>query len=285
MQKTIARVLNKFRILYAFNTYITNSVNGTTVKQLIDYESDVELLHVLFIPDLWMIDVFTKLFSLKEGCFMDVGTNIGHTLAKVKSIDRDKEYIGFEPNPVCVAYMQKFIKLNRYKNVTLFPVAIFSEDAVLPMYNYEHDAVGAASTLIDNLRPNDKIYQTFYVPAYKFETIQKQLRLNDVSILKIDVEGAELEVLESLYHLIEQKRPFIVIEILPIYSADNIKRIDRIKKIEKITKDLKYSMVRIIKNKNNIQQYMPINSIEIHSNIEWSDYILCPDETLSSVTG
>jgi tRNA G46 methylase TrmB len=81
----------------------------------------------------WMVELLGKLLREQRGAFIDVGVNVGQTLVKVKALDQDREYIGFEPNPVCVFYVQELIKANKFKNCTLFPVGLFTEDRILSL--------------------------------------------------------------------------------------------------------------------------------------------------------
>ena len=75
------------------------------------------------------------------------------------------------------------------------------------------------------------------------------MNLEKIDLIKIDVEGAELEVLESIKNLIKKHKPFIIIEILPVYSKENKSRLDRLKKIELLIDEFSYHIHLIRKNK------------------------------------
>jgi len=49
-----------------------------------------------------MIDLLKKILLLKDGVFIDIGMNLGQTLIKLKCVDPNIRYFGFEPNPGCV---------------------------------------------------------------------------------------------------------------------------------------------------------------------------------------
>ena len=51
----------------------------------------------------------------------------------------------------------------------------------------------------------------------------EELGLDDVGILKVDVEGAEADVLDGLERTVRRHRPYVLIEILP-YTVDPIGR-------------------------------------------------------------
>ncbi|MCP4828081.1 MAG: hypothetical protein GY889_04320, partial [Proteobacteria bacterium] len=69
----------------------------------------------------WMLQNLIQIESESEGCFVDVGVNLGQTLLAVKSIRADWDYIGFEPNPYCVFYTMNLVKLNALEGCTVFP--------------------------------------------------------------------------------------------------------------------------------------------------------------------
>ncbi len=60
----------------------------------------------------WMDAAYSAALNSKKGIFIDVGANTGQTLLKVLSFDRDREYLGFEPQLDCCYFIEKFIKEN-----------------------------------------------------------------------------------------------------------------------------------------------------------------------------
>jgi hypothetical protein len=115
--------------------------------------------------------------------------------------------------------------------------------------------------------------------VFEFGKIKQMLSIKDISIIKIDVEGAELEVLESLYKTISNFRPFIIIEILPAYNKQNKQRIDRQNKIEVICRKLDYAICRVIKNRNmKFKKLEKLDEIGIHSDLNKCDYVLAPKD-------
>jgi len=148
------------------------------------------------------------------------------------------------------------------------------------MLNFIHDGnTDAAASLIENFRPSMKIIKSIRVPVFEFNKIATSLDLEAISIIKIDVEGAELEVLRSLCDTITFHKPIILLEILPIYNATNTLRISRQEKTEELISDLNYSLFKIIKNNDDsycgLEQ---IKAIGIHSDISKCDYVLMPNE-------
>src|SRR5580698_2194129 len=72
----------------------------------------------------WMTETLKCLRPIFNGHFVDVGVNIGQTLIKAYAVFEDIHYIGFEPNPSCVHYVQELIKINELKNFHIFPMGV-----------------------------------------------------------------------------------------------------------------------------------------------------------------
>ncbi len=267
-------VLNKFNLLDINKTIL---INGKKVKIPI-----IRKIGFVVSSELWMIPIIEKIISFKKGSFIDIGVNLGQTLIKVKSIETDIKYIGFEPNPVCVFYVRELIKVNGFKNCYIVPVGISNENKLVELNFYVSDTDSAA-TIIKDYR-DQKISHKLYVPVYDFENLRSLLQIDNISIIKIDVEGAELEVIESLKKSLSEQRPLILCEILPVYSNKNTFRKSRQEQIEKILKDLNYTIYRVEKSNNDeFKNLLEIEEIGVHSDLKLCDYLFIPSEIKSSV--
>jgi hypothetical protein len=97
-----------------------------------------------------------------------------------------------------------------------------------------------------------------------------------MSILKIDVEGAEYEILSGLKVEIKKNEPIIFIEILPVYSREHPNRLFRQQKIEELVSELNYFMYKIWLRNNSLECLEKIDQIGINSDINQCDYIFVP---------
>jgi FkbM family methyltransferase len=157
-------------------------------------------------------------FARLPGSFLDVGVNLGQTLVKVKTIDRDRRYIGFEPNPSCCHYASRLIELNRFTDCTLVPVGLHESAGVLPLHlRFGDDDPTATMAFEPGLLD---VATTRCVAVSRGDDVLAALDVEAIALLKIDVEGVELEVLRGLSGTIERLQPVIVCEILPERDAD-----------------------------------------------------------------
>ena len=130
----------------------------------------------------------------------------------------------------------------------------------------------SSATIIENFRPLSPPDHFIFVPVFDPHLVSRFLPTNSSPILKIDVEGAELEVLLGLREWIQSYHPLILLEILPVYTAENQSRLERQHKIEELLHASNYKIARIKKKKKIGLEW--IDTIGIHSRIEDCDYLL-----------
>ena len=280
VKKLIYRVLSPI-ILDRVNLTLCVVLNGKVVK--IPTIGRIGYNH-LQLEDAWMIDLLEMLFPMRDGTFVDIGANLGQALIKAKCIEPTIRYVGFEPNPVCVHYTRTLIKQNRFKNCSVVSAGISVENGVLPLSCFDSET-SQDGTIIEGLRSQEVKHQ-FLVAVERFEYVYDKLNLGKLSVVKIDVEGAELEVIQGMEPLLETDRPFIVCEILPVGCVENASGIARQEQVERIIKAHRYCMCRIGKKKNgHLAGLTRIETIGVHADVSLRDYLFVPDELVDRVFG
>lgn len=259
------------RVRQKFNWEYTYYLNGTKVKGLKIYSAKTENSEV------WMGQLLGILLKQKEGTFLDVGVNIGQTLMQVKSLEAKRNYIGFEPNPSCNSFVEELIRINQFANVKLVPVGLFTEDTLLELDLYYDDITNSGGSVVKDYWAfnNKKPHRTLIVPLMSISTVNKFVPIKNVGIVKIDVEGAELEVLQSMTQVLSSDKPIVVIEILSAYSSENKLRVDRQNEILKLTKQLDYSIFRIIEDKTaNLKGLQEVHLFDPNFDRNLCNYVL-----------
>lgn len=274
MKKIIFRALSKFKIEKYFNLEIKKE--GITIPVLagLGYGN-------VYGTEKWMSSILKTILNSSKGCFVDVGVNIGQTLIKVKSIDRNIDYIGFEPNPICVFYAEKLISINKLPNTKIIPTGVSNVNEIVTLKYFSTDSTDSSASIIDNFRPDQAVFQEKSIVVLNSDTIRIEQK---IAIIKIDVEGAELLVLEGLRKFIDRDRPYIMIEILPVYKAENQDRLSRQTAILKMMNDLNYAILKVMKNPDDtLKEIVRISDIGIHGDITHCDYLFIPDEVVADV--
>lgn len=145
----------------------------------------------------------------KGDIFIDVGANIGLMSIHASKIvgDTGKVY-SFEAHPNTAKILQRNVELNDATNVEILQQALGSEKSTGKIYSNLHINRGGASLLkpeidsecfdVDIIRFDD-FYNAFYLPAIK--------------LVKMDIEGFELEALKGFGDVLKSRNaPVLIIE-------------------------------------------------------------------------
>ncbi len=169
-----------------------------------------------FIPEeLWMGECLKVFLQQKKGVVIDIGANVGIYLVKLRVLDKNRQYFGFEPNQICCYYCRELIKMNDFKNSDIFSVALSDEMGVTTLYTKDlADKGGSIHRFTKG--DDEKLENTFNTIVMKGDTLVKMLNPEKISVIKIDVEGAELEVIRGLEETIDKYKPILYFEMLSL---------------------------------------------------------------------
>lgn len=162
-----------------------------------------------------------KYIWLKDGVFVDIGANIGkYTIKMSKMLKQKGKVIAIEPEPSNLKILKKNILLNnlvRYNNLIVKAVACSDKEGIFNLYlNKEHEGSHSLSRKTEN---------KIKVKLEKLDSIIKKLKLKRVDLIKIDVEGAELEVLKGAKNTIKKYKPKIIFECQSPKSMETVQNI------------------------------------------------------------
>jgi FkbM family methyltransferase len=173
--------------------------------------------------------VIAELLRRREGAFIDIGVNVGQTLCKLLATGERRRYIGFEPQTACCFYVDQFIRHNGIADAHVIPVALGEEPGVLELFADNDDVDESASFDATGFRATKAApgpVRKVLVPVLRGDTAIAQLRLDKIAVLKIDVEGAELDVLRGLPDTLQLWKPPVMFEVLPNFFGAEKKPIE-----------------------------------------------------------
>lgn len=237
----------------------------------------------------WKTELIRWLLPRKKGAFVDVGAHVGTTLLDFLATQQRGRYIGFEPTPDCIDFLRYILRINRLNNCIIVPAGLFNSNKVLPLYLNPDHPLDSGATLIENLRPGRPV-EMQYVPCYRFDDIREAIEIQAISLVKIDVEGGELEVLEGMRTSLAEYRPFVICEVL---YADHKANLDscarRTKALMKLLTDAGYVTFKIQKKSihGNMDTLIRISSFPVtwytEENGNECDYLFVPEEEVASI--
>ncbi|HDH44389.1 MAG TPA: FkbM family methyltransferase [Thermococcus sp.] len=164
-------------------------------------KTDILILNELSEP--WM----KRYFKPNKGdVVIDIGAHVGkYSLPAAKLVGENGKVIAIEAHPENFKALQTNILLNGFKNIIALNIAAFNQDNKKLLLSGSSDT---DFSLKSNLKKN-----SFEVETRTIDSLLREIGVEKVDWVKIDVEGAEVEVLEGMKNVIYNSRPRILIEV------------------------------------------------------------------------
>ena len=163
-----------------------------------------------FVYGTWEPEVTSVITSaVKPGMtVIDIGAHIGYySLLFAKCVGSTGLVFSFEPLPENFALLQKNIQLNELNNVQSFCSALFSSSRELSLSVPDESPNSGDGSVI-----HDRGSKHILVPAITLDSFCARANIQP-DVLKMDVEGAEYDVLLGAQETISSCRPKLLIEL------------------------------------------------------------------------
>jgi len=148
---------------------------------------------------------------------IDIGAHIGVFSLYASVLCPKSNVLALEPEPSNFQLLKENLRLNKIKNVTPIKSALIAcKESKTELY---------LSTNTHNHSTNKPINQStsITVPATNLEKIIKQHKLSKIGILKMDIEGAEFQIISNIQYPIFDLIQNMVIEY---HETEKNKRAD-----------------------------------------------------------
>ena len=163
------------------------------------------------------------------GWFFDVGANVGLYTWEVRQVCPTRKILAFEPDPENIELLEKTLLEANLQNLEIRKCAL-------------SDQVGEASFLQDNLTSatgcvagNDEPWIEQYLNGsaneirIQTETLDSVVLLDKIpSLIKIDVEGHEVEALQGGRNTLSETKPLLIIESFPPKQSTVLSLLDEL---------------------------------------------------------
>lgn len=199
-------------------------------------------------PELY--GVLSRLIK-KDNVFIDIGANIGIFSLLASEITGPKAcVIVVEPNPVTFGFLSEIIAANKkYDNLILFQLAISDNLSLLPLQLNQDNSILMERASIIHQEAGAGTVNVFT------NRIDNIVPINvKPDILKIDVEGAELAVLEGARSILDAVKPIVCIEVHGLYFDNPQKHVEA---VFAFFEEAGYYGINIFKNRvESVQSFM-----------------------------
>jgi FkbM family methyltransferase len=134
--------------------------------------------------------LFFRNYLKKGDTVYDIGANIGYfTLEFARLIGTTGKVLCFEPHPEIFEVLTNNVRRNGYKNIRLHNVACSESNSKQRLY-FSSENEGNHKII-----ENEKSSQSVDIQAVRLDSI---ITLNPPSLIKMDIEGAELLALKGI---------------------------------------------------------------------------------------
>lgn len=147
--------------------------------------------------------------------FVDVGANFGiHSVRGARLVGATGRVVAIEPSPAARQRLELHMAMNAIRNVIVVPVAIGAEESQATLY-IDTDHLGTASLREDSSLGKGAVE----VPVRTLDSIIEPPVSGDRALVKIDVEGFELEAIRGAGGWLQRPNTCFVIEVTPDWIA------------------------------------------------------------------
>jgi len=180
----------------------------------------------------------------KDGCFVDIGANIGFFSLNASAIVGDKGIVyAFEPANNTFNKLKENIESNKMKNISMHKLALSDAEGVKE-FHISTDGYDAFNSFVMPVHGKDYILEKTDIA--RLDGFYNDLKQYTNLVIKIDVEGWEYHVVNGAQKVLLALNPILIIE----FNDENTSVSEfRCTHLFKLLESLNYSMYNLVEGK------------------------------------
>ena len=224
----ITQDIRKFKknlFYYLFFRLVRSSLNSKIKIKIYNFfilasnnknHMSFSLLRKCDFDDQQELNLLNQISDKNKIFFFDCGSNFGFYSLFVASINKKNKVLAFEASNKTLKEFKENIEINKFNSIEVKNLAISNLiDHELDFYESKKDWESS----IDQTNFNES--HKVSVRTTTLDKVTKNIFLNDFFIIiKVDVEGHEMNVIEGSLNLIEKFAPLIIIEFSKFISKN-----------------------------------------------------------------
>ncbi len=208
----IAKIISKFLTIFISKN---QNVNRNGIKWNLDLNEGIDLSLYLFGSFEDKITNLKKILPKKDKplTFIDIGANIGSVSLVMAKMFDDLKIFAIEPTNYAFRKLSHNLNLNEELKKKVYLRQLFISNhkkpkSVWSSWNFEKSNE-------KHLKHSGTLKEIKQDSFLKLDEFIKEEKLKDIDFIKLDVDGYELDVLNSGKEFFKNNRPIIFIEIAP----------------------------------------------------------------------
>ena len=155
---------------------------------------------------------------------LDVGANFGYlTLVWAKSICQNGTVISFEASPIVYKTLSKSVALNNADNIRVENLAVGNDNKAIKLFLNDSTS---------NVMETEDSGPSEMVNMVRIDDYVSKKALSRCDLIKIDVDGIELDILKGSIDVLNKYKPIFIVEtnddyeIISFFIENNYKILD-----------------------------------------------------------
>lgn len=163
--------------------------------------------------------VFIRLIRNSK-VFFDIGANTGLFSLVAESVNKNIEIYAFEPEPRSFLALRRNFERNN-RNIHLYDFALSSQNGFMKFYIGSALTIPTGSSLSQDVHLSET-KKIKYVETIRLDDFVYEYKISNMSLLKIDTEGSEFNVLSGAIKSIKRFNPMILCEVFYNRSEEQL---------------------------------------------------------------
>jgi len=165
------------------------------------------------IDEIYSKKVYDRVFYPRKGwVVVDIGATFGiYALRASKMVGKKGLVIAIEPEPINIKILKHHIRINKVTNIVPMNLALGDRVDTVKLYIRDH--------LSHTIKQPRYESEFIMVPMLTFDYVMRLLKIDEVDLVKIDVEGSEVDVIRGI------KKTFVKRITMEYHGKENARQI------------------------------------------------------------